>query len=60
MIDLAELARSETERQMRACAAIARDAEPLAGGMLLASEPGSWCNFVTGVWGDATTLCVTG
>jgi GNAT superfamily N-acetyltransferase len=48
-MDLTALARAETRRLMLGCAAVAQQTEPLGGGLLLASEPGTWCNFACGV-----------
>jgi hypothetical protein len=48
-IDLAALARHETARLLAGCLAVATHSEPLAGGALLASERGTWCNFACGI-----------
>lgn len=49
MVDPAVLARSEAYRIGEVCRGLARAHERLNGGMLVASEPGTWCNFACGV-----------
>jgi hypothetical protein len=48
-IDLTLLARHETARLLAGCLHVATHSEPLAGGALLASERGTWCNFACGI-----------